>query len=113
LYPVEQNATAEQEFIVRDGTDEVLRLDEDGDLWIDGDLYENVDANLDSTSQVTSVALRIKDPQGDTVALVNGESFYSPWIERESPYVVAAGSVILEGRAFIGADPDRGSSQGN
>ena len=107
------NPTWKEEFIVRDGTDEVLRLTEDGDLWVDGDLYENVDVNLDSPSQVTSVALRIKDPQGVTVALVNAESFYNFLIEPQSPHTVPAGSVILKGRAFVGADPDRASSQGN
>jgi len=96
---------------VREGADEVLRLDEDGDLWLDGELYENTLAYLDSSVYVA--ALRIKDPQGVTVAVINGQSFWSSLIEPQPPYIVPAGSVILKGRAFIGGDPDRASSQGS
>jgi len=72
-------------------------------------LYENVVADLDTS--VTVAALRIKDSQGVTVAVINGESFWGSLIEPQPPYIVPAGSVMLNRRAGIGADPDRASSQ--
>jgi hypothetical protein len=75
-----------------------------------GKLYERVTADLDNA--VTVDSLRFRDDSGDTVALVNSASFNNSSIEPTSPYAVPAGSIILTGRAFIGADADRDSSQG-
>ena len=63
-------------------------------------------------NSVSVASFRIKDGDGDTVALVNADSFTNANIEEESPYSVPAGSLILAGRAFLGDDPDRSSSQG-
>ena len=79
-------------------------------MLIAGKLYENV-----GTAQLGGVSVssfRIKNAAGNTVALVNSEAFTNANIEPTSPYTVPAGSLILAGRAFLGYDPDRESSQG-
>lgn len=79
-------------------------------MFIAGKLYENV-----ARAQLGGVSVssfRIKTAAGETVALVNSESFTNANIEPSSPYTVPAGSLILAGRAFLGDDPDRESSQG-
>jgi hypothetical protein len=73
-------------------------------------LYERVTADPDTA--VTVDCLRFRDDSGDTVALVNSSSFTNSSIEPTSPYTVAAGSIILKGRALVGGDPDRDDSQG-
>ncbi|MCX5770319.1 MAG: hypothetical protein NTZ09_08620 [Candidatus Hydrogenedentes bacterium] len=102
--------TSGNEFMIRDSAaDEIFRSDSSGNMYIKGSLYERVGADLDA---VTVQSLRVKDSTGDTVALVNSQSFTNSGIEPTWPYTVPAGSVILPGRAFVGADPDRDSSQG-
>jgi subtilisin family serine protease len=104
--------TADSEFFVRNSTpDEVLKLSSAGNMWIKGKLYEKVSVDLDTA--VTVNCLRFRDDSGDTVGLVNSSSFTNSSIEPTSPYTVPAGSIILKGRALVGADPDRDSSQGH
>ena len=64
--------------------------------------------DLDTSVGVDS--LRFRDGMGETVALVNTASFYNSSIDPNTIYV---GSILLRGRAFVGGDPDRSSSQGH
>lgn len=73
-------------------------------------MYEKVSVALDV--QVTISSLRIRDDEGDTVALVNSAGFVNATIEPDGSHVVPAGSLLLKGRAFIGLNADRSSSQG-
>jgi subtilisin family serine protease len=79
-------------------------------MLIAGKLYENVP--VVQLGGVSVSSFRIKNVAGITVALVNSEAFINVNIEPTSPYTVPAGSLILAGRAFLGYDPDRESSQG-
>ena len=79
-------------------------------MLIAGKLYENVP--VVQLGGVSVASFRIKNAAGITVALVNSEAFTNANIEPTSPYTVPAGSLILAGRAFLGYDPDRESSQG-
>jgi subtilisin family serine protease len=99
------------EVMVRDSSSSVARLDETGNIYLAGKLYERVLNDLDE--QVSVPCLRIRDADGHTMALINAESISGTTIETHYPYIVPAGSLVLKGRAFVGADPDRESSQGH
>ena len=74
-----------------------------GGTIFDGKLFESVDRDLDSVA-VGIACVRIKDSTGDTVAIINSQPFvWNPPGPQVNP---PAGSLILKGRAFIGADPD-------
>ena len=104
------DATIDKEFIVRHGTsDELLRLNSSGNMYVKGKLYEEVTVDLDT---VGVDCLRFRDSTGDTVALVNSVAFINSSIEPTWFHIVPSGSMILKGRAFVGADPDRTASQG-
>jgi hypothetical protein len=106
------DATTDKEFIVRQGTsNEVLRLGSSGDMYIDGKLYEGVTADLDT--EVGADSLRFRDGTGHTVAMVNSTWVLNSSIEPTGFHIVPAGSIILKGRAFVGADPDRDETQGH
>ncbi len=110
------NPTSDNEFIVRDSSyDEIVRVNSPSshyaaEMFIKGKLYERVNISLDNGMPARS--FRIKNGDGDTVALINSQSFTNSTLEPTSPNTVPAGSVILTGRCFIGGSPDRLSSQG-
>jgi len=110
------NPTSDNEFIIRDSSyDEIVRVNTPSshyaaEMFIKGKLYERVSISLDSGMPARS--FRIKNGDGDTVALINSQSFTNSTLEPTSPNTVPAGSVILTGRCFIGGDADRSSSQG-
>lgn len=86
-------------------------------LYIKGKLYERIDHDLspslpDLDGLTPARSLRIKDSTGDTKVLITTQSFVNSVLEPTSPYTVPAGSIILKGRAFIGDNSDRTSSQG-
>jgi hypothetical protein len=56
--------------------------------------------------------LRIRNAAGQTVALIPKDYFVNSQIEPAGSHVVHQGSLVLKGRAFLGGDPDRISSQG-
>jgi len=94
------NATTEQltpssdrEFIVRNGSVVLALIDETG-VYLKGKLYQLVTVNL---NQVTSIpCMRVRDPAGTTVAMINSQEFINSAIEPTSPYVVPAGSLLLK-----------------
>lgn len=114
--------TSVREFIVRMGNgDEVARIADDNDptdgdgdtradMFINGKLYENYPWSI--SYNVTEPAFFIYDDEGTAVAAITGDEFQAMSLEPVFPYIVPAGSIILSGRAFIGGDPDRASSQG-
>ena len=109
--PGQLYATIDKEFIVRHGTsDELLRLNSSGNMYVKGKLYEEVTVDLDT---VGVDCLRFRDSTGDTVALVNSTWFTNSSIEPTWFHIVPSGSMILKGRAFVGADPDRDETQGH
>jgi hypothetical protein len=67
--------------------------------------------DLDTSVGVDS--LRFRDSTGDTVAMVNSTWVLNSSIEPTGFHIVPAGSIILKGRAFVGADPDRPATQGH
>ena len=77
-----------------------------GDLLIKGQLYER------KTGFGTPPAgsLLIKDSSSNIVAFINSISFSDTAIASST---IPAGSIILTGRAYLGEDADRDSSQGN
>ena len=87
--------TTDPEFIIKAGSSVVALFDENG-LYLKGNLYELVTIDLD---QITSPkCFRIKDHNGDTIAMINAQDFNDSDIEEESPYLVPAGSLILKQR---------------
>jgi subtilisin family serine protease len=107
----EMDPTNDKEFIVRQADFELLRLNSSGDMYIFGNLFEKVAADLDSA--VTVQSLRFRDGTGHTVALVNSEWLSNSGINPKYPYEVPEGSIVLKGRALVGAQPDRAASQGH
>ena len=102
------------EFFVMDGATVLAKIEGEADSAMDyadlelrGSYYERVSVDLDSG--VTVQSFRIRDVNGDTVALINKESFTNSNI---SPSSIPAGSLLIKGRVYMGDSPDRVSSHG-
>lgn len=83
---------AATDFTVKNGSAVVARIDDGGDMWIAGGLTENR-----STQSFSP-------PEGSFVAR-NDERVAVAYIDLD-------GNMVLSGKAFVGAHPDRLSSQG-
>lgn len=83
--------TSDPEFVVSRAGETVARLDEIG-LYLKGGLYEE---RTDLDGVIGSGCFRVKDRAGQTVALINGQSFASISTDANA---IPAGSLILKER---------------
>lgn len=91
------------EFLIRTGPSNYLAKIESttGNMFISGKLYEN----REIVTYIPANSFLIKDESGEVMAFLTSASHVDPLVEWVPPWVVPAGSLILDGRVVTSTLP--------